>query len=164
MFFRLPGKRFAAVTRVMNAGIIEAILKGERGPKRDVVLINAAAALMIAGRAPSLQEGVRLAERVRRYRSCISQTAASKGDLSMKVLESTHILTRIVDAKRQRLERTKMRVPEAVVKHFAFKAPAAPSFRNALLNEKSRSSSRRGQEGIPFQRESSRRISLSLTW
>jgi indole-3-glycerol phosphate synthase len=54
----------------------------------------------------------------------------------MKVLDSTHILTRIVDAKRQRLERTKMRVPEAVVKHFAFKTPPAPSFREALLNEK----------------------------
>ena len=30
----------------------------------------------------------------------------------MKRIESTHILARIVDAKRQRLERTKMRVPE----------------------------------------------------
>jgi hypothetical protein len=45
----------------------------------------------------------------------------------MKALGSTHILSRIVEAKRQRLERTRMRVPEAVVKHFAFKAPAAPS-------------------------------------
>jgi len=54
----------------------------------------------------------------------------------MKRLESTHILARIVDAKRQRLERTKMRVPEAVVKHFAAKAPAAPSLREALQNSK----------------------------
>jgi indole-3-glycerol phosphate synthase len=54
----------------------------------------------------------------------------------MKVLDNTHVLTRIVDAKRQRLERTKMRVPEAVVKHFALKAPAAPSFREALISEK----------------------------
>jgi anthranilate phosphoribosyltransferase len=28
-----------------NAAMIESILKGERGPRRDVVLINAAAAL-----------------------------------------------------------------------------------------------------------------------
>ena len=54
----------------------------------------------------------------------------------MKVLESTHILTRIVEAKRQRLERTKMRVPEDVVKHFALKAPAPPSFTAALQNSK----------------------------
>jgi indole-3-glycerol phosphate synthase len=50
----------------------------------------------------------------------------------MKVLESTHILTRIVDAKRQRLERTRMRVPEAVVKHFASRAAQVPSFRESL--------------------------------
>ena len=54
----------------------------------------------------------------------------------MKALESTHILSRIVEAKRQRLERTRMRVPEAVVKHFAFKAPAAPSLRDALQNSR----------------------------
>jgi len=54
----------------------------------------------------------------------------------MKPLESTHILSRIVDAKRKRLERQKMRVPEAVVKHFAYKAPSTPSLRDALQNQK----------------------------
>src|SRR5687768_12159930 len=54
----------------------------------------------------------------------------------MKLLESTHILSRIVEAKRQRLQRTKMRVPEAVARHLAANAPAAPSFQAALLNEK----------------------------
>jgi len=54
----------------------------------------------------------------------------------MKRLESTHILTKIVDAKRQRLERTKMRVPEAVVKHFASRTPAPPSLREALQNSR----------------------------
>ncbi|HTG74828.1 MAG TPA: anthranilate phosphoribosyltransferase [Terriglobia bacterium] len=45
-----------------NAGIIEGILKGERGPRRDVVLMNAAGALMVYGCASSLREGFRLAE------------------------------------------------------------------------------------------------------
>src|SRR5678815_1252821 len=54
----------------------------------------------------------------------------------MKQLESTHILTRIVDAKRQRLERTKMRVPETVVKHFASLTPIPPSLRDALQNSR----------------------------
>ena len=45
-----------------NAGIIEGILKGERGPRRDVVLMNAAGALMVSGCASSLREGFRLAE------------------------------------------------------------------------------------------------------
>ena len=45
-----------------NAGIIEGILKGERGSRRDVVLMNAAGALMVSGCASSLREGFRLAE------------------------------------------------------------------------------------------------------
>ncbi len=48
-----------------NAGIIRRILRGEeRGPKRDAVLLNAAAALWVAGRARSLSDGWDLAEEV----------------------------------------------------------------------------------------------------
>jgi anthranilate phosphoribosyltransferase len=44
-----------------SAAMIRAILAGRRGPPRDMVLINAAAALWTAGRQPSLRECVRLA-------------------------------------------------------------------------------------------------------
>jgi anthranilate phosphoribosyltransferase len=44
-----------------NAKIIEAVFRGERGPRRDVVLMNAAPALVAAGAAPSWKEGIRLA-------------------------------------------------------------------------------------------------------
>ena len=44
-----------------NAGIIEAILKGETGPKRDIVLLNAAAGIVVGGKAQSLEEGFKLA-------------------------------------------------------------------------------------------------------
>ncbi len=37
------------------------ILQGEPGPRRDVVLLNAAAALVIAGRADDFAGGVRCA-------------------------------------------------------------------------------------------------------
>lgn len=47
-----------------NAGILRAILDGAPGPKRDVVLANAACALLVAGLAPSLKEGVALAAEV----------------------------------------------------------------------------------------------------
>jgi anthranilate phosphoribosyltransferase len=46
-----------------NARIIERILAGHRGPARDVVLLNAGAALFIAGAAASLDEGILLASR-----------------------------------------------------------------------------------------------------
>ena len=41
-----------------NAGLIRAVLRGEGGPCRDVVLLNAAAALFIAGRVSSVREGL----------------------------------------------------------------------------------------------------------
>jgi len=44
-----------------NAEIIRAILAGERSPRRDVVLLNAAAALVAAGRANTIQEAVPIA-------------------------------------------------------------------------------------------------------
>jgi len=40
-----------------NAGLIRAILSGERGPRRDIVLANAAAAIVASGRAPDFLEG-----------------------------------------------------------------------------------------------------------
>jgi anthranilate phosphoribosyltransferase len=44
-----------------NARTIELVLKGELGPARDVVLVNAGAALFIAGAASSIREGMRRA-------------------------------------------------------------------------------------------------------
>lgn len=44
-----------------NSGIARAILAGARGPKRDVVLVNAAAALVVADRAGSFAEGMAMA-------------------------------------------------------------------------------------------------------
>ena len=45
-----------------NAAITLGILKGEKGPKRDVVLLNAAAALVAAELADEFQDGIRRAE------------------------------------------------------------------------------------------------------
>jgi anthranilate phosphoribosyltransferase len=44
-----------------SAAIALAILHGEAGPRRDVVLLNAAAALEVSGRASSLDEGLAMA-------------------------------------------------------------------------------------------------------
>ncbi len=45
-----------------NADIICRILDGEKGPKRDVVVVNSAAALYIAGKVKDITEGIKLAE------------------------------------------------------------------------------------------------------
>ena len=50
-------------TPAENAEITKAILKGEeKGPKRQAVCLNAGAALYIAGKAASIEKGVKLAE------------------------------------------------------------------------------------------------------
>lgn len=60
-------------TPAENAEITKAILKGEeKGPKRQAVCLNAGAALYIAGKATSIEEGVKLAE------SLIDSSAALK--------------------------------------------------------------------------------------
>lgn len=49
-------------TPAENAAITRAVLCGERGAKRDAVVLNAAAALYIAGKAQSMEEGAALAQ------------------------------------------------------------------------------------------------------
>jgi len=44
-----------------NAKIIESVFRGERGPRRDVVLLNAAPALVAGGVAKTWKEGLQLA-------------------------------------------------------------------------------------------------------
>ena len=46
-----------------NAQITRNILNGEKGPKRNVILINAAAALVAAGQAEDFKQGILIAEK-----------------------------------------------------------------------------------------------------
>ena len=45
-----------------NAEIIRRILKGEKGPYRDIVILNSAAGLYVSGKARSIKEGIEFAE------------------------------------------------------------------------------------------------------
>ena len=66
-----------------NARLVERVLAGERGPRRDVVLLNASAALVAAGRAADLAAGIAMAA------SAIDTGAA------------TALLARLRESKRQ---------------------------------------------------------------
>ena len=44
-----------------NVEVLMDVLDGAQGPKRDIVLLNAAAALVVAGKADSLTDGIKLA-------------------------------------------------------------------------------------------------------
>jgi anthranilate phosphoribosyltransferase len=47
-----------ATTAAENAGVLNRIFEGESSPRRDIVLLNAAAALVVAGVATDLKDGV----------------------------------------------------------------------------------------------------------
>jgi len=58
---RAPLETLRGGDAVYNAALIRAVLANEPGPRRDITVINAAAALVVAGVASDLQEGARLA-------------------------------------------------------------------------------------------------------
>jgi anthranilate phosphoribosyltransferase len=58
---RAPLDALAGGDAQLNAAITISVLGGEPGPARDVVLLNAGAALFVAGRAADIAEGVALA-------------------------------------------------------------------------------------------------------
>lgn len=65
--FRLPESDIDSIrggTAAENAEILRSILAGDRGPRRDIVLMNAAAVLLAGDRVGNLLQGVKLAEDV----------------------------------------------------------------------------------------------------
>jgi anthranilate phosphoribosyltransferase len=60
---RAPAEALKGGEPAENAAALLALLDGAPGPYRDCVLLNAAAALIVAGRAATLREGVSLAAR-----------------------------------------------------------------------------------------------------
>ena len=57
-FRRTATSRLKGGTAAENARMVEAILGGEPGARRDVVLLNAGAALLVAGAVEQLEEGI----------------------------------------------------------------------------------------------------------
>jgi anthranilate phosphoribosyltransferase len=58
-----PAEELAGGSAQDNADVLKSVLCGARGAQRDVVVLNAGAALAVAGAADGLVEGMRLAER-----------------------------------------------------------------------------------------------------
>jgi len=58
---KAPLAALAGGDAAANAAIARRVLRGEQGAARDIVLLNAGAALFVAGRAPHLVDGLRMA-------------------------------------------------------------------------------------------------------
>lgn len=63
-FERCTKEELRGGTPQENAEITRGILKGQKGPKRNAVLMNAGASLYIGGKAESLKEGIELAGQI----------------------------------------------------------------------------------------------------
>jgi anthranilate phosphoribosyltransferase len=61
---RAPLEALRGGTAVENAALIRRVLEGEAGPMRDIVMVNASAALVAAGAAENFRDGAELASRV----------------------------------------------------------------------------------------------------
>ncbi len=61
---RVARKEFVGGTPEDNARIAKEILQGRKSPKRDIVCLNAAPAMVVGQRAKTLKEGYRLAQQV----------------------------------------------------------------------------------------------------
>jgi anthranilate phosphoribosyltransferase len=58
---RVDGAAFKGGDRETNAAIARAVLGGAAGPRREIVLVNAAAALVVAGQSVDFREAMRFA-------------------------------------------------------------------------------------------------------
>ncbi len=62
-FKKTSHKHLIGGDAVMNAKIIKEILDRKKGPKRDIVILNSACALVVSGKAKTVKEGIKLAEK-----------------------------------------------------------------------------------------------------
>lgn len=63
-FKRVSKSAFQGGDAAKNATIIHDILSGKKSPKRDIVILNSAVALYVAGKTKSIREGIVLASEV----------------------------------------------------------------------------------------------------
>ena len=77
-----------------NARMMLRVLRGERGPRRDIVVLNAAAAIVIGGKARTMLEGIAIAKRSidsrKAYEKVVQLIEATGGDMQkLKALEAS---------------------------------------------------------------------------
>ena len=108
---RAPSRpRSTGGTPEVNAEITRRIFAGERGPARDVAVLNAGAAIYVSGTVDTLEEGVRAAE------AAIDDGRATAGagrpcEPDEGVGARMSVLDRIVDDTRDEVKRRKKELP-----------------------------------------------------
>lgn len=112
-----------------NAAAISRLLEGEPGAYRDIVCLNAAGSLIVAGKVGELREGVRLAQQAidqGRARAVLAKLVAVSNAGSSTVLD------RIATYKRTEIATDQKNVPLRDVEAMAKRTPPVRPFAGAL--------------------------------
>lgn len=112
-----------------NAAAIERLLNGEAGAYRDIVCLNAAGSLIVAGKVSSLREGVQMAQNAideGRARATLAKLVAASNEASATVLD------RIAVYKRREIAAAQASVPLRDVEDMAKRTPPVRPFAAAL--------------------------------
>ena len=115
-----------------NAAILRSLFAGETGPKRDALLANAAAALVVAGKADDLPEGVRLAAEVIDAAPPRTSSASSPPSPRRSRASRGHLPRRHRRTQARRSRSGQGRDPLADLKARAASLPPPLDFRGAL--------------------------------
>lgn len=91
---RTRSEAIAGKNLAENARMLLKVLRGEKGPRRDIVLLNAAAAIVVGGKAHDLHEGIAVAvdaiDSGSAYEKLVQLIEATGGSLDkLKALEAT---------------------------------------------------------------------------
>ena len=110
-----------------NAAALKDVLKGKKGPFRDIALLNAAAAIVVAGKAKDLKDGLVVAAK-----SLDSAEAEGRLDRLIAVSKMADILAKIEAYKREEIAAAKRARPQAEIEKAAKAAPAPRGFLAAI--------------------------------
>jgi anthranilate phosphoribosyltransferase len=91
---RTTPEAIAGKDLVENARMLLKVLRGEKGPRLDIVLLNAAAAVVVGGKARDLREGIKIATEAidsgKAYEKLVQLIEATGGDMQkLKAVEAT---------------------------------------------------------------------------
>ena len=117
-----------------NATALRSVLEGKPSPFRDVALLNAAAALMVAGRAADLKAGVALGAQSLDSGAAAAAETSDRGlqQLTGKGPAMSDILTSIEAYKREEIATAKRAHPVASLEALARAAPPPRGFVRAI--------------------------------